>query len=346
MARLRTIKPEFWASEQVMELSRDARLAFIGLWNFCDDNGVHPASAKTLKAEIFPADDLSADAVLALVAEMVAQGLVFAYEIDGRGYWQVTGWRHQYIKHPSVKHPLPPNNCCAALPPDDGNAPVALPPATGHDTTGRPPEKELKRKRNRSKPYPPSGKPMGSTSSVTDSVTTAAGEAAFDAWWAQWPRKVAKAEALAAWRKLAPDAELAARMVAAVLVQAASEPWRRDGGMFIPYPATWINGRRWEDELPAGDYSPAQAAVMAAYNAALTVREWPRVVATPYDAARAAAIDGFLRFNDRAGWVADYFAWLAEHLQPLEGYGFDWAITQRTYLRARERNFAALRAPA
>lgn len=41
MARIRTIKPEFWTAEQVMELSRDARLLFIGMWNFCDDAGVH-----------------------------------------------------------------------------------------------------------------------------------------------------------------------------------------------------------------------------------------------------------------------------------------------------------------
>jgi hypothetical protein len=49
MARIRTVKPEFWTSEQVMELSPLARLAFIGMWNFCDDAGVHTASAKRLK---------------------------------------------------------------------------------------------------------------------------------------------------------------------------------------------------------------------------------------------------------------------------------------------------------
>lgn len=37
MPRIRTIKPEYWTSEQVLDLSIPARLAFIGLWNFCDD---------------------------------------------------------------------------------------------------------------------------------------------------------------------------------------------------------------------------------------------------------------------------------------------------------------------
>ena len=36
----------------------------------------------------------------------------------------------------------------------------------------------------------------------------------------------------------------------ALKAQASCEQWTRDGGAYIPYPATWLNGRRWEDELP------------------------------------------------------------------------------------------------
>jgi hypothetical protein len=46
MARIRTIRPEFWTSEQVTECSMPARLLFIGLWNFCDDGGRMPYSPK------------------------------------------------------------------------------------------------------------------------------------------------------------------------------------------------------------------------------------------------------------------------------------------------------------
>ena len=42
MARIRTIKPEFWASEQVMDCKPVTRLLFIGLWNFVDDFGRAP----------------------------------------------------------------------------------------------------------------------------------------------------------------------------------------------------------------------------------------------------------------------------------------------------------------
>ncbi|MNK59155.1 hypothetical protein D3C87_782550 [compost metagenome] len=116
MARIRTVKPEYWSSEQVMSLSLHARLAFIGLWNFCDDGGNHPASAKTFKAEVFPSDDLSAVDVQHLVDELLAQGLIAPYEAGSKAYWHVTGWkRHQRIDKPTIKHPPPPEDSAAAL---------------------------------------------------------------------------------------------------------------------------------------------------------------------------------------------------------------------------------------
>lgn len=110
MARIRTIKPEFWTSEQVMELSIPARLAFIGIWNFSDDAGVHPASPKTLKARVFASDDFATENVGAMVAEMIGHGLVAEFEVDGKPYWHVTGWaRHQKIDKPTYRHPSPPD---------------------------------------------------------------------------------------------------------------------------------------------------------------------------------------------------------------------------------------------
>ncbi len=109
MARIRTIKPEFWVSEQVAECSTNARLTFVGLWNFCDDQGVHPAKPKTLKAELFPMDDVTAEQVGAWVSELLAAGLIAEFEADGVQFWHVTGWdRHQKIDRPSFKYPSPP----------------------------------------------------------------------------------------------------------------------------------------------------------------------------------------------------------------------------------------------
>ena len=109
MARIRTIKPEFWTSEQIVECSRDARLLFIGLLNFCDDNGVHPASARRLKMEVYPGeDDLKTEDIRSLTAELIKAGLVREYIVGGETYWHVTGWRrHQKIDKPTIRHPAP-----------------------------------------------------------------------------------------------------------------------------------------------------------------------------------------------------------------------------------------------
>ena len=109
MARIRSVKPEFWTAEQVMELSRDARLLFIGMWNFCDDRGVHPASLKTLKAQVLPADELDLSAVGMWVDELLAARLLVGFEAEGRAWWWVTGWHHQVINRPSrSRYPAPP----------------------------------------------------------------------------------------------------------------------------------------------------------------------------------------------------------------------------------------------
>ena len=109
MARIRSIKPEFWTSEQVMECSREARLFFIGLWNFCDDYGRHPAQAKKLRALIFPGDDdVSSSDVRRMIDELSTNGLVSIYAVDNIEYIEVCGWSHQKIdKKQSPKFPAP-----------------------------------------------------------------------------------------------------------------------------------------------------------------------------------------------------------------------------------------------
>lgn len=58
MARIRTIKPQFWDDLKIGRLSRDARLLYIGLWNFADDLGVVIADPVWLKSKIFPYDKI------------------------------------------------------------------------------------------------------------------------------------------------------------------------------------------------------------------------------------------------------------------------------------------------
>lgn len=88
-----------------MECSLEARLLFIGLWNFCDDAGNHPLSDRTIKALVFPGDDINSTTIRRLLAELSTNGLLRFYEASGKHYLNVPGWRHQKIDKPTVKHP-------------------------------------------------------------------------------------------------------------------------------------------------------------------------------------------------------------------------------------------------
>ena len=110
MARIRSIKPEFWTSEQVMECSMLARLLFIGMWNFADDLGRLALSAKSIKAQVFPSDDINSESILGMIQELSDNGLVLLYTVDGKDFLQITGWQHQRIDKPQPgKHPAPTN---------------------------------------------------------------------------------------------------------------------------------------------------------------------------------------------------------------------------------------------
>jgi hypothetical protein len=79
------------------------------MWMFCDDQGIHPAKAKTLRGEIFPLDESITTAhVVEWVGELLAADLLREYEVNGERFWIVTGWKkHQKIDKPSRKHPPP-----------------------------------------------------------------------------------------------------------------------------------------------------------------------------------------------------------------------------------------------
>ena len=66
----------------------------------------------------------------------------------------------------------------------------------------------------------------------------------FGEFWRHYPRKVAKAEARKAWARMLPPVD---KILEALKWQKGQEQWQRDGGQFIPYPASYLRGERWED---------------------------------------------------------------------------------------------------
>ena len=86
----------------------------------------------------------------------------------------------------------------------------------------------------------------------TEHCSPSASESAddgFATFWEQYPKKVAKPQALKSWKKIKPAGQVLADLLAGLKKQKASADWLKDGGQFIPYPTTWLNGRRWEDEV-------------------------------------------------------------------------------------------------
>lgn len=71
----------------------------------------------------------------------------------------------------------------------------------------------------------------------------------FALFWAAYPRRVAKKEARKAWAQVDGAAHLDA-ILSALAWQVAQPSWTKDDGAFVPHPATWLRGERWDDERP------------------------------------------------------------------------------------------------
>jgi|GEM_PF-4782097 len=72
----------------------------------------------------------------------------------------------------------------------------------------------------------------------------------FSAFYSAYPKKKNRADAERAFAKLNPSAELFSKMMAALAWQTKQPDWVKDGGQYVPLPASWLNKRRWEDEKP------------------------------------------------------------------------------------------------
>ena len=73
-------------------------------------------------------------------------------------------------------------------------------------------------------------------------------DSSFHTFWDAYPKKAAKPQAVKAFNKIKPDDLLIQKILSAIEKQKQSPEWTKDNGRFIPYPATWLNNCRWEDE--------------------------------------------------------------------------------------------------
>lgn len=96
----------------------------------------------------------------------------------------------------------------------------------------------------------PGVKPTAPKPSYNHQEPSTTPQNSFESFWLAYPKKKAKGDAQRAWSKLKPNADLTDSILKAIEAQKTSEDWTKENGKFIPYPATWLNSRRWEDESP------------------------------------------------------------------------------------------------
>ena len=105
MARIRTIKPNFFTSEDIVELEPTARLLYIALWCEADREGRMAWKPRTFKMRYLPGDDCDIDA---LCDALVTRGLVSLYG-DGLAY--IPSFKsHQHVNPREAKSDLPDPN--------------------------------------------------------------------------------------------------------------------------------------------------------------------------------------------------------------------------------------------
>lgn len=131
---------------------------------------------------------------------------------------------------------------------------VNLSPSTGNlsPTTGNPQGgdglggEQIKSQPGESLTVEMAGTAAGKGTREQPSKTLA--ERRFEEFWKAYPKKVGKKAAESSWKKIKPDAELHDRIMTAIGRARVTEQWQREGGRYIPNPATWLNQGRWDDE--------------------------------------------------------------------------------------------------
>jgi len=217
MARIRTVKPELFKHEELFELEKSSklpiRISFIGLFTCCDREGRFKWRPRALKFDIIPYDDCDFSRVL---DALMTSGFIVKYTSNGESFGYIPSFKkHQVINNRESKSNLPEPTSGLVL--------------------------DASSTRESRDDHAPSGEGKGREGKEYS-------ETSFLEFWSAYPKKVSKPDALKAWKKINPDAELKEKILSSVELSKQSKDWIKENGEFIPYPATWLNKARWEDD--------------------------------------------------------------------------------------------------
>lgn len=229
MARIRTIKPEFFTSEDIVSLSPLARLLYIALWCEADKEGRMVWKPRTFKLRYMPGDNCDIES---LCAEILERGLVKLY---GEGL--------AYIPQFSAHQHINPRESASQLPDHQGQPRVG----TRQPRVGTGANLDVHAQVGREGKGKEGVTPRVDDAEDSEPEKQKAELPGFAKFWETWPtndRKQAKGKCLEAWKKA--NAERDAALVLAHVSSLKNSAWVKDGGQFVPAPLVYLNQRRWE----------------------------------------------------------------------------------------------------
>lgn len=244
----RIIKESICTSASIDGLAWFDEVFFYRLIVNCDDYGRFDARPAVLRSRLFPLKEVTAKQVDSALSKLVAAGMVRVYEYKNQPYLQLESWgKHQSVRNKRSKYPEPPAleiNCkqvhanvpviqSVSLSESESESNPNITGAAAPDVDDEPP------------------KPLSAI------------DRRFDEFWTFYPKKIGKGAARKSYDKIKPSDELHKRMLAAIVTAKRSDQWTRDGGQYIPNPATWLNQQRWDDE-PRSAGRPSQPALSKA----------------------------------------------------------------------------------
>ena len=218
----RIIKESIRTSDTVAEMTDFQFRLWVGLIVSADDYGRGDARPEILKGQIFPLrKKVKEKDIESALNGLAALGCVELYTVNGKPYYSFPTWGdHQRIQTKRSKFPAPTEN--------DG----------------------LRESTVSHGEIPLESNPI---QSKKESESESNNNARFGEWYEEYPRKIDPKRAKAAWDKLKVDETLFNEIMDGL------RKWKRawDDPKFVPYPATWLNNRRWEAEPPKGKRNAA-----------------------------------------------------------------------------------------
>ena len=268
MSRIRTVKPEFFASLSIAELSIPARLHFIGLWTHADDDGRAEDEPRLLKAALWPLDDHMTPAKIeAIQEELATHGKIVRYFIQPRRYCAIVNFStHQKIdRKRASKLPAPPDRDLdeASSNHHRANSEGSLPDNGSRD--------QVSGSRDQV---------SGGSIEPSPSAPRESSELEFAAFWNRYPasRRVAKAKCLITFSRAVASGVDAQTIVDGIDRWATYWVAARTEEQYIPHARTWLSDGRWDTPPPSATTAPVMTKTTKALAAVLSRADASEVI--------------------------------------------------------------------